>query len=158
MTKKNEMLLIGRKEDINLPDLKLKGLNAKVDTGAYTSSMHCHLIQVIQEKGKEVLKFRLLDPEHSSYQKRTFVFSNFKRKRVKSSNGGVEQRYMIQTNIEIYGKVFKTEFTLTDRSDMNYPILLGRKFLRQGFIVDVSKYDVASKSSEYKVKIQKVKK
>ena len=49
MTKKNEMLLSGKKEDINLPDLKLKGLNAKVDTGAYTSSMHCHLIQVIQE-------------------------------------------------------------------------------------------------------------
>jgi len=158
MAKSKDKLLIGRKEDINLPDLKLKELDAKIDTGAYTSSMHCHHIETVKKGGTEFLKFKLLDPEHPSYQTRTFVFRNFKKKKVRSSNGEVEHRYVIETKLEIYGKIFKTEFTLTDRSDMKYPLLLGRKFIKQGFIVDVCRYNVAAKKQKFKVQILKEKK
>ena len=144
-------LLIGRKEDIDLPELKLKGVDAKIDTGAYSSSIHCHHIELTKKDGKKVLKFKLLDPEHESYQRKTFVFKTFKTTKVKSSNGKSENRFVITTNVEIFGRKFKTEFTLTDRSDMKFPILLGRKFIQQGFIVDVNKYDLAAKGKRYKV-------
>ena len=146
-----EKLLIGRKEDINLPDLKLKGVDAKIDTGAYSSSIHCHHIELIKKDGKKVLKFKVLDPEHDNYQKRVFLVKSFKTTKVKSSNGKTENRFLIKTDVEVFGKNFKTEFTLTDRSDMKYPVLLGRKFIKQGFIVDVNKYDLAAKGKKYTI-------
>ena len=153
-SKKNdkEKLLIGRKEDIDLPDLKLKGVDAKIDTGAYSSSIHCHHIRLVKQDGKQVLKFKVLDPEHESYQRKTFIFKAFKKTKVKSSNGKSENRFLITTSVRIFGKSFRTEFTLSDRSDMKFPVLLGRKFIRQGFIVDVNKYDLASKGKKYTIK------
>lgn len=144
-----EKLLIGRKEDIDLPDLKLRGLDAKIDTGAYSSCIHCHHIRVAIKDGKKVLKFKLLDPEYDDYQRKTFVFKNFTTTKVKSSNGSSERRFLIKTNVQIFERKFKTEFTLTDRSDMKHPVLLGRKFLKQGFIVDVNKYNLALKGKKY---------
>lgn len=157
MIKKNTKLLIGRREWIDLPELKLRGLNAKVDTGAYTSSIHCCHIEIFEKAGQELLRFKLLDPGHLGYQSKVFIFKNFSRKRVKSSNGKSENRYRIKTNVQIYDKSFETEFTLTDRSDMKYPVLLGRKFIKQGFIVDVSKYNLACKNIKYKISITKEK-
>lgn len=155
VAKDKDKLLIGRREAVDLPELKLHELDAKIDTGAYTSSLHCHHIEVIRKAGRKLLRFKLLDPEHPNYQRRIFVFRNFDQKKVKSSNGESEMRFKIKTKLEIYGKSFKTEFTLTDRRDMKYPILLGRKFIKQNFVVDVSKHNLASKSKTYRAKIIK---
>jgi hypothetical protein len=57
---------------------------------------------------------------------------------VKSSNGTREERIFIMTELELYGKVFKTEVSLTDRTAMTYPMLVGRKYLEDRFLVDVS--------------------
>lgn len=153
MPKKKELLLIGRKEEIDLPDLKIKAIDAKVDTGAYSSSIHCHQIKEVIKDGKKVLKFKVLDPEHENYNRKTFIFKTYKSTKVKSSNGKAEKRFVIKTKVEIYDEIFKTEFTLTDRSDMRFPILLGRKFIKQGFLVDVSRYDIASKGKKYKLEL-----
>jgi len=155
MPKDIEKKLIGRREDVNLPDLKLKAINAKIDTGAYSSSIHCHQIEQVKVDGKKVLKFKVLDPEHDDYQRKTFTFHDFKTTKVKSSNGSTETRFLIKTNVEIFDKKYPTEFTLTDRSNMKCPILLGRKFIKQGFIVDVNKYNLASKGKQYKVQLMK---
>ncbi len=150
-----EKLLIGRKEDIDLPDLKLKAIDAKIDTGAYSSSIHCHHIELVKKDGKKMLSFKLLDPEHKNYQRRTFLFKQYRTTKVKSSNGKSEERFLIKTNVQIYGKNFLTEFTLTNRCDMKYPVLLGRKFIKQGFLVDVNKYDIASQKKIFKIKLTK---
>ncbi len=138
-----EKLLIGRRERINLPELKLENLDAKVDTGAYTSSLHCHNISVVTKDKIKYLQFNLLDPRHSQYGKKVFKFSNFKQKKVKSSNGESETRYIIKTVVGIYGMDIETEFSLSDRSEMKYPVLLGRKFIKKAFMVDVTKTNVA---------------
>lgn len=144
--KTKEKLLIGRREKINLPELKLENLDAKVDTGAYTSSLHCHNINIITKNKISYLKFHLLDPKHPEYEKRAAKFTNFKQKKVKSSNGKSETRYIIRTVIRIYGLDIETEFSLSDRSEMKYPVLLGRKFIKKGFIVDVTKVNIAERS------------
>ena len=62
----------------------------------------------------------------------------YKLKRVKSSNGVVQSRASIKVDILFFGKKYKTVVSLTNRSDMKYPMLIGRKFLTDRFLVDVS--------------------
>jgi hypothetical protein len=57
---------------------------------------------------------------------------------VKSSNGSISHRYLISTLVRLNGFAVRTQFTLFDRSDMKYQVLLGRRFLRGRFLVDVS--------------------
>ena len=57
---------------------------------------------------------------------------------VKSSNGTMQERIFIKTTLEIYGRAFETELSLTDRTSMKYPMLVGRKYLEGRFLVDVS--------------------
>ncbi|TVR80246.1 MAG: peptidase [Chitinophagaceae bacterium] len=137
--KKNYVL--GRVDKIDLPDLELFDLDAKIDTGAYSSSIHCHNIEIEKVNGKEILKCNLLDPKHPVYNEKVFRFDDFTRTRVKSSNGQVQKRFLIRTDILLFGNRFSTDFTLNDRQEMKYPILLGRKLLRQGFVVDVKQFN-----------------
>lgn len=130
-----ELALIGRLELVRLPDLELGVLTAKVDTGAYSSSLHCRNAQVVSNNGKE----QLIVQFQAGRKRPKRVFDRFKKTRVKSSNGMVEDRFVIRTRIKIGKRVIKASFTLTDRSEMKYPLLLGRKFLTDRFIVDVSK-------------------
>ena len=90
-----------------------------------------------------MITFRLIDPSHEAYNGKEFRTDNFKKKKVKSSFGHTEYRYVIKSKIVLFGKEFETDFTLADRLRMRYPILLGRKLLRRRFIVDVSRKDLS---------------
>ncbi len=135
---KKEKLLIGRRDKADFPDLELEEIEVKVDTGAHTSSIHCHDIEPVDIDGKPHVKFKLLDPEHPAYNHKEFCLPIFKSKFVKSSNGVKELRCIIRTRILISKRPFLIELSLTDRSEMKYPVLLGRKAINGRFIVDVS--------------------
>lgn len=137
------MIKIGRKDKIDLPEFQLLDINAKVDTGAYGCALHCHEIGLIQKDGKEVLAFTVLDPEHPEYEGKVFYSENFSNKLVKNSNGASQNRYTIMTEVILFNKKEIAEFSLTDRSEMKYPILLGRKFIANRFLVDVTKKDLS---------------
>jgi len=125
---------IGRRENIDFPDLGLYGLAAKVDTGANTTALHCHHVRV--ENG--VLIFRLLDENHPEYQDREHCFEKFEHKIVKSSFGEQEMRYIIRTRITIGKRTIRGIVSLTDRATMKYPVLIGRRLLKNRFLVDVN--------------------
>ena len=131
-------IVLGRRDRIDLPELGYTDIRAKIDTGAYGSVIHCSSIDVIRRNDRDVLSIVLLDPSYSCFQDKRCYFANFRDKRVRSSSGDTEHRYFIITDVIIFGRRIKTEFSLTDRSQMKYPILLGRKFLRRGFLVDVT--------------------
>ncbi|WP_297335924.1 RimK/LysX family protein [Algoriphagus sp.] len=130
--------IIGRKERISLPELGLKLVWAKVDTGAYTSSVHAENIREEVRNGKKVLVFEALLPGHKGFTGKQVLFEKYKEKKVKNSFGQAEVRYLIETTMELAGENFMAEITLTDRSSMKNAILLGRKILRNRFLVDVS--------------------
>lgn len=132
------MIIIGRRDYLNLPSFGLADIQAKIDTGAYGCSLHCHEIGVVKVDDKEVLRFKLLDPKHLEYQDKFNYASEFNDKIVKSSSGIAEHRYTIITEANIFNQTHIIEFSLTDRANMKYPILLGRKFLRGRFVVDVA--------------------
>lgn len=139
---KKEKVLIGRVENLDFPSLNLNRIEAKIDTGAYSTALHCHKMWVSEIDGKEVLHFDILDPKHPEYQEQIFTSSNFTKKKVRSSNGRKENRYVIKTKITLAGKTYLTDVSLTDRQKMKYPVLVGRKLLQNGYIIDVSKLKI----------------
>jgi len=137
--------IIGRRDRIDLPELGISGIRAKIDSGAYGCAIHCSDMMVVHREGKEYLSFILLDPEYPQFTGTVHYFEDFRDKKVKNSSGDTEHRYTVHTDVVIFGRSIRTEFSLTDRSSMKYPVLLGRKFLRGRFLVDVSTKDVSSK-------------
>ncbi|MGQ8338429.1 ATP-dependent zinc protease family protein [Sunxiuqinia sp. A32] len=136
-------ILIGREDKADFPKLELMDIEVKVDTGAFTSSFHCHKISMIEEDGVEKLCCNFLDPEHEKYHNRKITFDQFNLKKVRSSNGILEERFSIETTIQIFDQLFPIELTLTERGSMKFPVLLGRKFLSKKFIVDSSMKDLS---------------
>jgi hypothetical protein len=151
MPGKRVKLLIGRKEKVDFPTLRLYGIDAKVDTGAYTSAIHCDSIRAVRKGGERFVRFRLLDPSHPSYDGREIRKPLLGRKQVKNSFGQTEFRYIVKTRIVIFGKSHDIELSLCDRSGMEHPILLGRKFIQDKFVVDVSRFDLSAKQKVIKI-------
>lgn len=139
------MTIIGRKDKCDFPLLGLFDLDVKIDTGAYTSAIHCSEIEQLERDDQFFVRCKVLDPAHEAYNGRAFEFENFHVRKVKSSNGKTQERFAIKTQIVIFGQPYTTSFTLTDRADMKYPVLLGRKLLRKRFIVDTSKINLSYK-------------
>ena len=125
---------IGRIDKADFPLLDLYEIAVKIDTGAFTSSIHCK--NVIEENG--LLKCNFLDEEHPDYDGKEIIFENYQMAKVKSSNGVVQTRYKIKTEIILFGEKYDIQLTLSDREEMKFPVLLGRKFLNKKYIVDTS--------------------
>jgi hypothetical protein len=130
--------IIGWTVMVDLPRLRLNRIIAKIDTGANYCTLHCHRIEIKEKKGEKILCFNLLDPTHPGYKDKTFRFPDFIEKSIKNSFGDSENRFLIKTSIRIEGRRINTWISLTHRGNMKYPMLLGRKILRNKFIVDVS--------------------
>lgn len=116
-----------------------------MDTGAYTSAIHCRAIKTKEVEGKEVLFFTLLDPSHHQYNKQEFSTEKFSQKTVKNSFGGSEKRFVINTTILLFGKEHPIDLSLSERGEMKFPILIGRKFLMKRFVVDSARTNLSYK-------------
>jgi len=146
-------IVIGRTDIADFPDLGFNQVEVKIDTGAYTSSIHCKSIKVINNQ----LHCIFLDEKHPEYSLKTHTFDSYKTIRVKSSNGIAQNRYEIKSRIKLFNKIYSISLSLSDRKDMKYPVLLGRKFLKPKFVVDPALTDLShqNKIYEYQNTIQK---
>jgi hypothetical protein len=151
MAGKNRNLpIIGRLERIDFPEWDLYDIDAKIDTGAYTSSLHCHHIKAYEKNGEEFVKFNLLDPSHETYNDKLFKLPIHRKKVVKSSNGETEERFVVKTKVKMFDRLLTAELSLTDRSEMRYPVLVGRKLLNGRFLVDASRKYLSKEIEESK--------
>ncbi|MCB0793139.1 MAG: ATP-dependent zinc protease [Flavobacteriales bacterium] len=128
-------IIIGRTEHIALHELGFERVAAKIDTGAYRSALHYQRVHeaVVEGQRRLVVVFQM------GRKRRAMQFKQYERVQVKSSNGEVSERYLVRTRVTLNGHSVRTQFTLFDRSDMKFQVLLGRKFLRHRFLVDVSR-------------------
>jgi hypothetical protein len=136
-----EKIIIGRKDHADLPRFGLKNVPVKIDTGAYTSSIHCDHITLITDGKEPCLKVEFFGSE--SDEAPIVIFDSFLMKKVRSSSGQEDIRYFVKGDIVLFGRKHKTMFSLSERLNMRYPILLGRKLLNKRFIVDSSKLDLS---------------
>lgn len=125
---------VGRVLDVDLPLFGIEGVQAKVDTGAFSGALHATRIREVKAPEGKRLRF---SPLGSSDH--TIEVSTYHRRRVRSSNGLTAMRYAIDTEVTILGQTYPITITLTNRSSMKYQMLVGRNFLRiHGFLVDVN--------------------
>lgn len=133
------MIVLGRNDRVDLPGLGLQNIHAKIDTGAYTCSLHCSRAEVVDG----VLVFVLLDEEHPEFTGMPFRINKFEQREIKNSFGEAELRYVIHTKVKIFDRVINAEFSLSNRGNLKFPVLLGRKILRHRFLIDVTKKDLS---------------
>lgn len=125
--------IVGRVEWVEFPNWKLK-LRARVDTGAKSCSIHAINIERVTENGEVFVLFDTFVDEKPVRLKSKFV----KEAKVTSTSGVSENRIIISELMKM-GK-YKEEviINLNDRTNLTYPILIGRNFLMGKFLVDVS--------------------
>lgn len=112
-------------------------VRAKLDTGAKTSSIHAEKIEAFEKNGVVWVRFLFPYGKREGYPKGFTIERPLVRQtRIKTDDGGTEPRYVIDLDVCISGKTLATEFTLSDRTHMNYPILLGRQSLSGRFVID----------------------
>ena len=130
--------ILGEIDKFDLPLFNLQNIEARIDTGATSSSIHCISIEQIDHKS---VKFKLLN----NYE---FIKPISKIAKVKNSNGIIQERFFVKTKIKIFEKDYEIELSLNNRENMKYPLLIGRELLNQGFIVDVSQKNLSFKSKK----------
>jgi hypothetical protein len=148
-----EKRVIGKFDKADLPMLKMEDIAIKIDTGAYTSSIHCN--NIVEKE--DALHCTFLDEEHPLYNGAEIVFKHYDIVFVKSSNGIIQKRFQVQSTIKIFDNLYKISLSLSARQEMRYPVLIGRKFLTKKFIVDAELIDVSYnlKLNEHKNSIKK---
>ncbi|WP_140939478.1 ATP-dependent zinc protease family protein [Sphingobacterium lumbrici] len=137
--------IIGRHELVDLPELGMYNIHAKVDTGAETSVLHCEDFEVFEKKGHRYITCHI-KPHLDEEEILTLTFPVHRERVVKSSFGQTETRHIFITQIRMFDRLFDIKLSLRDRSSMSYPMLLGRNFINQKFLVDVSQKYLAKNS------------
>lgn len=131
-------LLLGAVEKVSIDAIE-QVFDARIDTGAATSSLNAVDIQEFERNGKNWVRFHLSDGETPSDDANWIEAPIIRFVKIRqSSSDEVERRAVVELWVKL-GKIHeKAQFTLADRSQMSHPILLGREFIRDIAIVDVS--------------------
>ena len=127
--------VVGWKENAALPDLNVKNVIAKIDTGANLASIDAADIKIVSRDKVKYVKFKVMK-RNITVRKTSAPLEGYKR--IKSSNGDVERRPYIKTTLLMDGITKKIELTLTDRGPMEYTMLIGRKALGRRWVVNPS--------------------
>lgn len=120
----------------------IKGVPAKVDTGATISSIWASNIEMTPDNK---LTFCLFAPGSEFYTGEKIIADEFKARNVRNSTGQESIRYLVTLSTVIKGKRIRISYTLADRSRNDFPVLIGRRALLGKFLVDVSKLGVVYK-------------
>lgn len=142
---KSQKIIIGWRECLELKNLGVDHIVAKVDTGAKTCALHAFYIEEFEREAQPWIRFGL-HPNRDSETTEVHCEAVVKEKRdVTDSGGHAENRYVIDATLNIGNMTFIAEMTLTNRDNMRYRMLLGRNALRRRFLVDPSKSFLLSK-------------
>ena len=133
--KERKKRVVGWRENAALPDLKIKQVIAKIDTGANVATIDAADIKFVTRKDVKYVKFTV-KKRNNTVRKTSAPLAGFKR--IRSSNGDVERRPYIKTDILMDGITKNIELTLTDRGPMDYTMLIGRKALGRRWMVNPS--------------------
>jgi hypothetical protein len=132
MGETREKITIGAVEEIVLFPWKIK-MPSRIDTGAARSCLDARDIRI----DGNMVEFRISD----QYGGKILRAPLKGRRRVRSAHG-FTKRAVVEIEICIGSRRFLTTVNLVDRSGMEYPFLIGRNILAQGFIVDISRSNI----------------
>ena len=127
---------VGWREWVRLPDLCKPWMKAKIDSGAKTSALHAHEIEVFMEDGMEMVRFTIHPQQSDTKHAVTIVTPVIDHRNVRSSHGKTTFRPVILTTLELMNQKIPIEMTLVGRHRMKFRMLIGRQALRGRFLVN----------------------
>jgi hypothetical protein len=131
-----ELLKIGWREWVALPDLKVPAIKAKIDTGARTSAVHAYRIEPFRRAGALWLRFELHPIQRSQAMKVVCEARAVDERMVRNSGGGIQRRYVIRTLLKIGDDAWPIELALANRDQMGFRMLLGRTALEGRALIE----------------------
>ena len=133
------MPVIGWREWVGLPELGIKAIKVKVDSGARSSSIHAFDLKTFDRDGVRWVRFKVHPIQRSRDNVVVVEAMVLEFRSVRSSSGIAKMRPVILTNVELLGTIWPVELTLASRDEMGFRMLLGREAFRGRFLVDGGK-------------------
>ncbi len=137
MAKKgSKRVTIGWREWVSLPDLGIREIKAKVDTGADNSSLHAFEIERFDDEGLPMVRFTIHPRQRKRKPSIDCVAEVVGERKVKNPGGRSELRPVIRTKLLVAGEEIDALVNLTTRDEMTFRMLLGRRTVREKFVID----------------------
>lgn len=128
--------IIGWREWVRMPELGAQPIKAKIDTGARTSALHAYRICPFEKNGVTHVEFFIHPVQRRKTPEIRCEAPVKEQRRVTSSTGHSEMRYVIETTAEIGAEKLMIEVTLTNRDQLGFRMLIGREAVRDKFVID----------------------
>jgi hypothetical protein len=145
----SNFLVVGWREWVALPGLKVDRIKAKIDTGARTSSLHAFDIELLKVDGKDFVRFKVHPLQRQSRKVVQCEAELYDQRYVRSSSGHSTLRPVILTQLKVGSHLWDIELTLTNRDKMGFRMLIGRTAIRRHLLVHSGRsYILGKKSSE----------
>ena len=142
----NPLPAVGWREWLELPDLGVNWIKAKVDTGARSSALHVANLKIVADPvGGQTAVFDILPRQRSDQGRVSAQVPLLGRRVVRSSSGTVEERPVVVTTAVVGATTVSFELTLTSRDDLGFRMLLGRQAIRHLFIVNPARSYLGAK-------------
>jgi hypothetical protein len=141
MEQRTDLLPIGRRERVSFPEWGLRRVRAKIDTGAYSSALGVSAYELVESESGQFVRLHVVP--HRRPDKAVVVQAPVSRVvSIRTSSGRRELRPLIDALVRLGPIVRRIRLTVTDRSRMRCPMLLGRQALAGLFVVDVRQKDL----------------
>ena len=134
--KAQELAIIGWRETLALPDLGIKSIKAKIDTGARTSALHAFDCQEIAQNNRKIIRFAVHPIQRDNKQTILAEAELLEYRKITNSGGKAQVRPVILSTVILGKHQWQVELTLTNRDVMGFRMLLGRQAVRDRFLVD----------------------
>ncbi len=134
-TTTQDLIALGWREWISLPDLGISKVKAKVDTGARTSALHAYFVEPYEKDDQQRVRFGIHPNQNDDETKVVCDAPVLEERTITDSGGHAERRFVIETTVVIGNIRRKAEITLTNRDTMKFRMLLGRTTLNKVYCV-----------------------
>ena len=129
-------IVAGWREWVRLPGIDVEWIKVKLDTGARSSAIHAFDIREFTREGEPWVRFSIHPWQRSREYSVDIELPIHDRRRVRSSTGHVQERYVVLIDVTLLDRTVTAEVTLTSRDQMGFRMLIGREALRQGYLID----------------------